>query len=154
MTSLRTRIQNIRSTDPGRLTRELHRFARFGIVGATGFLVDFGILNLLLFVAGFAPWLANTCSFSIAVSHTFTWNRIWTFPESRRRPIVHQLVQFFVVNLVGLGINQAVFLGSNAVLWQKVAIDATAWNLAKATASGVALFWNFGANRVWTWRGL
>jgi putative flippase GtrA len=28
------------------------------------------------------------------------------------------------------------------------------YNLAKAFAIGVVLFWNFGINRIWTYRGI
>ena len=49
-------------------------------------------------------------SFSAAVASNFTWNRLWTYPESRHMPIGPQLGQFFVVNLVGLGINPVLFL--------------------------------------------
>lgn len=137
-----------------RSRRELGRFARFAIVGASGFLVDFAVLNLLLFWAHLPPWLANTGAFTLAVMHTFTWNRIWTFPESRCRPVATQLAQFFLVSLVGYAINQGVFLGSHALIWRHLAVMAAGWNLAKMTASGVVMFWNFGANRLWTWRGL
>ncbi len=138
----------------GRWRREMSRFARFGIVGLSGFIVDFVVLNVLMWRFGFSPALANTCSFTLAVSNTFFWNRMWTFPESRQRPIATQITQFFVVNLVGLAINQATFLGSNALVWRHLFGAIWAYNFAKMTASGVALFWNFGANRLWTWRGL
>ena len=134
--------------------RELKRFAKFGIVGASGFVVDFSVLNTLIFLVGLPAWLANTFSFTAAVANTFVWNRLWTFPESRERPLGTQLLQFFLVNLVGYGINQLAFLGSHALIWQHLFGAALEWNLAKATASGIALFWNFGANRLWTWRGL
>ena len=72
-------------SDPGK--REIKRFLKFAVVGAWGFIVDFTILNLLMFGAHFPAWLANTCSFTIAVLNTFILNRLWTFPESRQRPI-------------------------------------------------------------------
>ncbi|MEJ5197970.1 MAG: GtrA family protein [Anaerolineae bacterium] len=134
--------------------REVGRFLRFATVGTWGFTVDFSVLNFLIFVVHWPAWLANTCSFTIAVLNTFTLNRIWTVPESRQRPINTQLAQFFLVNLGGYAINELVFLGSHAFVWQHLFTATLAWNLAKATASGVALFWNFGANRLWTWRGL
>lgn len=134
--------------------REIGRFLRFAVVGTWGFAVDFSVLNFLIFVVHLPAWLANTCSFTIAVLNTFALNRIWTVPESRQRPLNTQLAQFFLVNLVGYAINELVFLGSHALVWQYLFTAALAWNLAKATASGVALFWNFGANRLWTWRGL
>lgn len=151
MTFLTAHAHGLRN---GQGRRELGRFLRFALVGSWGFIVDFSVLNILIFGAHFPPWLANTCSFAIAVLNTFTFNRLWTFPESRQRPIRRQLPQFFLVNLVGYGINELVFLGSHALVWQHLAAAALAWNLAKATASGIALFWNFGANRLWTWRGL
>lgn len=151
MTSLAVRL--------GRITgrqgkRELRRFLRYAVVGAWGFIVDFTILNLLLFGAHFPAWLANTCSFTVAVLNTFTLNRLWTFPESRQRSVRSQFTQFLMVNLLGYAINELVFLGSNEFLWRHLLSVGLAWNLSKATASGVALFWNFGANRLWTWRGL
>ena len=99
-----------------------------------------------------AKWLANTFSFSAAVLSNFTWNRLWTFPESRSRAIAPQLGQFLLVNLVGYGINQAIFLS----LDHYVFADWGAWgyNLSKAIAIGVVLFWNFGINRIWTYKGI
>jgi putative flippase GtrA len=137
-----------------RRERELKRFGKFALVGVSGFIVDFAILNFLLFRTHMAPGLANACSFTVAVSNTFVWNRLWTFPESRQRPLGIQILQFFLVNLVGLGINTLTFLGSYALLWRHLAHTTLGYNLAKMTASCVALFWNFGANRLWTWRGL
>ncbi len=138
----------------GRGRRELERFLKFSVVGTWGFIVDFSVLNFLIFVARFPPWLANTCSFTVAVLNTFTFNRLWTVPESRQRLVSRQLAQFFAVSLVGYAINEFVFLSSHALVWQHLVPMAFAWNLAKATASGVGLFWNFSANRLWTWRGL
>ncbi len=134
--------------------RELRRLGKFAVVGLTGFAIDFAVLNLLMFRFGLPAWAANTCSFTAAVSNTFVWNRLWTFPESRLRPLTTQLAQFFLVNLIGLGINLLTFLGSHMLIWSHFFASGWGYNLAKATASGVALFWNFGANRAWTWRGL
>ena len=40
----------------------------------------------------------------------FTWNRLWTYPETRGEPIAPQFGQFLLVNVVGYAINQAIFL--------------------------------------------
>jgi len=130
--------------------KEFVRFVKFATVGAFGAVVDFGILNLLILAFGWAKWAANTVSFSCAVLSNFTWNRLWTFPESREFPLSSQMTQFTIVNVIGLGINQVVFLGLASVFSSYI---ATPWdyNLAKAVAIGVVLFWNFGINRVWTY---
>jgi putative flippase GtrA len=132
--------------------RELTRFIKFGIVGTIGAMVDFGVLNLGIQVFGLEKWLANTFSFSAAVLSNFTWNRLWTFPESRDRAIGTQLVQFLIVNVVGYAINQAIFLSLDYYLFSSW--GTLGYNLAKAIAIGVVLFWNFGANRVWTYKGI
>jgi putative flippase GtrA len=133
--------------------KEFMRFVKFAIVGAIGAAVDFGVLNLM-HKAFFWPLLwANTLSVSVAILSNFTWNRLWTFPESRSRRKREQLPQFALINFIGLGINNLIVVGLAAVFSPFIA-DPWHYNLAKAIAIGVVLFWNFGANRIWTYRGL
>ena len=131
---------------------EMVRFAKFSIVGAFGAVVDFSILNLGIQVFGLAKWLANTFSFSAAVLSNFTWNRLWTFPESRERPLIPQLGQFFAVNAMGYLINQAIFLSLDHFAFSPW--GTLGYNISKAIAIGVVLFWNFGINRIWTYKGI
>jgi len=133
--------------------KELKRFLKFAIVGTSGAVVDFGVLNLLHLAFGFSKFWANTCSFTLAVFNNFTWNRLWTFPESRERPLKSQLGQFALVNVAGLAINQVVFLGLDKYLFTPW-FGRLGYNLAKAVAIIVVLFWNFGINRIWTYRGI
>jgi putative flippase GtrA len=105
--------------------------------------------------------LANTCSFVAAVMQNFALNRIWTFPESRERNASGQLAQFAMVSLVGYGLNQLVFLSLHH-MWDFYWVahlgpelgHFVSYNVAKLFAIGVVLFWNFTANRLWTYRGL
>jgi putative flippase GtrA len=128
---------------------EVIRFGKFSVVGTIGAVVDFTLLNLGIQLLGLPLWLANTFSFFAAVLSNFFWNRYWTYPETRNDRIAPQLGQFLLVNVAGYLINQAIFLS----LSHYVFTDWGAWgyNLAKAIAIGVVLFWNFGVNRVWTY---
>jgi len=74
---------------------EVERFVKFGLVGISGTCIDMGVLNLLILVFGWPKFWANTCSFTLAALSNFTWNRLWSFPESRQRPVISQLGQFF-----------------------------------------------------------
>lgn len=150
--------------------KELERFIKFSIVGIIGAVVDFTVLNIMkrifeainLGVGWNVPMephqiqlaVANTISFSVAVLSNFTWNRLWTFPESRDRPIGGQLAQFTVVNVLGLIINTVLLLVLDQYVFQHFFSDRLSYNLAKACAIGVVLFWNFGMNRIWTYRGI
>ena len=145
--------------------KEIIRFLKFSVVGTIGAMVDFGTLYLLHAVMHVPIVPANTCSFSAAVLSNFTWNRYWTYPDSRSKPIRAQLLQFFIVNVVGWGINTGmlvllddpfVSLISTVGRNQPALADPTivyklGYNLAKAVATGVVLFWNFFVNRMWTY---
>jgi putative flippase GtrA len=97
---------------------------------------------------------ANCISFSAAVLSNFTWNRLWTFPESRERPIGGQLTQFAIINVLGLAINTAILVLLDRYVFQLFVGERLSYNLAKAFAIGVVLFWNFGMNRIFTYRGI
>lgn len=133
--------------------KELIRFLKFATVGAIGMVVDLTLLNLLVKAVGLPLLLANAISFTAAVISNFTWNRLWTFPESRQRPLASQLGKFALVNIIGLAINEV-------VLWvayqgtQLFLPDPLDYNAAKILAIGVVLFWNYGVNRIWTYKGI
>lgn len=145
-------IQNLNSLYQSH-PKEFNRFMKFAMVGALGAIIDFGLLNLMRGVFGWSLLWANTLSVSVAIASNFTWNRLWTYPESRSRKKRVQLPQFAVVNLMGLLINNVIVLGLDAVLVPHVG-EPLSYNIAKAVAIGVVLFWNFGINRLWTYRGL
>lgn len=133
--------------------RELRRFTKFALVGTLGTVVDFSTLNILHLVFGLSLVLSNTLSFSVAVVNNFTWNRLWTFPESRECGLGEQLLKFGLVNVIGLGINQLVFLNLNHYVFEPW-VGRFGYNLAKAVAIIVVLFWNFGVNRIWTYKNI
>jgi len=133
--------------------KEMWRFIKFAIVGASGTVVDFSVLNLVHLAFGAGLFLSNTISFSVAVMNNFIWNRLWTFPESQQRPFGKQLLQFVAVNVVGLVINQSVFLSLNHYVFEPW-LGELGYNVAKACAIIVVLFWNFGINRIWTYKGI
>lgn len=120
--------------------------------------MDFGVFNLLVSLAGVAPLLASVASFCCAVVSNYTFNRLWTFPESRRKRKRIQLPQYTVVSVVGLAIRTPIFsvassaylaaLGGRGLLG--LSADTIAHNLALATAIGAVMLWNFFANRYWT----
>ncbi len=133
--------------------REVICFLKFATVGGIGTVVDFSTLNLMHLAFGLPLVTANTISFCLAVISNFTWNRLWTFPESRQRSLWRQLGQFAAVNVVGLVINQAVFLSLNHYVFEP-RLGELGYNVAKAIAIVIVLFWNFGINRIWTYKGI
>jgi len=141
--------------------KEFSRFIRFAIVGTIGAIIDLGIFNFLIQVFHLQALVAQAFSFTAAVISNFTWNRLWTYPDSRNKPITRQLTQFFVVSLIGLGIRTLIFgkiedlmvsLAKN-VLPSNFFITPTTvgHNLSLAVVIILILFWNFFVNRFWTY---
>jgi putative flippase GtrA len=144
-------------------TKERTRFIKFALVGTLGSLIDFGVMNLLSHWASLPLVLAGTISFICAVMNNFTWNRIWTYPESRSRPLLGQLGMFFVVNLAGVAIRIPILhffepplltFVQNVFHTTHLTAEFYAKNLTLALAIGIVMLWNFFINRYWTYNDI
>ena len=139
---------------------ERTRFLKFMAVGAFGALIDFGIANLLSHFFDMPLVFAGTISFACAIVSNFIWNRYWTYPESRSRPLPNQLGMFFAVNVAGVAIRIPIlhfvepplstFFGSST-LTGVISADFMARNVTLALAVGIVMLWNFFVNRYWTY---
>lgn len=142
--------------------RERTRFARFAVVGVIGAVVDFGVLNLLIHFLQTPLVLAGTISFFAAILNNFTWNRFWTYPDSRSKRLPAQLVQFSLVSVIGIAIRipilallkpviEAFLLQIAPSVLNALTAARLADNLTLAVAVIIVMFWNFFANRYWTY---
>lgn len=81
---------------------------RFGGVGSVGFVVDGGLLWVLL-LAGIDPYLARLISFPIAVLVTWLLNRTWTFENADQSKPAAQFGRYLSVQLVGAISNYLIY---------------------------------------------
>jgi putative flippase GtrA len=143
--------------------KERNRFLKFAMVGAFGAVIDFGVMNLLTHFTDISLVYAGTISFICAVISNFIWNRYWTYPESRSRPLVSQLAMFFLVNVAGVAIRIPIlhfaeppllhFFESLLHISYNTA-EFYAKNLTLAIAVGIVMLWNFFVNRYWTYNDI
>jgi putative flippase GtrA len=140
--------------------KELERFLKFMVVGAIGAVVDFGTFNILNELVKMPPEVSGTISFVTAICSNFAWNRFWTYPDSRSKPIRHQFVQFFIVNALGIVIRLPIIaltrrpfghLVRRLMALETETARALGNNLALALAVVIVMFWNFFVNRFWTY---
>jgi putative flippase GtrA len=141
--------------------KERTRFLRFLAVGIIGAVVDFGIANLLVRIFHAPYVLSGAISFICAILSNFFWNRVWTYPDSRTKALIHQLVQFSVVSVIGLGIRVPIlrFLEPEITKlsyrlpdsYLFLPADMIGQNVTLAIAVLIVLFWNFFVNRYWTY---
>jgi putative flippase GtrA len=83
-------------------------FLRFVAVGATGFVIDAGILHGLADFWGVNPFIAQAIAFPIAVAATWLLNRVWTFGASDQPP-VRQAAVYFGVQCAGFLTNYVIY---------------------------------------------
>ena len=123
--------------------RNWQQLGKFCVVGAVGYLINLAVYDALLH-AGLHYLVAATCSFLVAVTSNYTWNRLWTFREHRGHVGV-QGMRFLVVSLVALAANLL-------VLHVLIAYG----NLGKLPAQAAAIVLvtplNFVGNKLWSFR--
>jgi putative flippase GtrA len=117
------------------------QLAKFGAVGATGYVVNLAVYTALLRGAGWHYAYAATVSFLVAVTNNYLWNRLWTFRDQRGH-VAHQGARFFVVALVAYGANLAILAALIAFGLNKV--------LAQAIAIVLVTPLNFIGNKLWS----
>lgn len=160
----------------GEKSKEVERFLKFAVVGVIGAVVDFGTLFILQATvlpptSTFYVVAATTLAFVAAIISNFTWNRFWTYPDSRSRSVRRQLAQFTFISVVGwlgrtvwitasylwLGaLLMPILLPEIRLLRPDYVPSATAEAKLGTIAAQVigvviVMFWNFFANRYWTY---
>jgi putative flippase GtrA len=116
---------------------------KFSLVGASGYVVNLSVFSALVLGADLDHRVAAVCSFVVAVTNNYMWNRLWTFRTSRGR-VAMQGMRFFTVAVLALVANLIalevlVALGLGKVLSQAIAI---------ALVTPI----NFVGNKLWTFR--
>jgi putative flippase GtrA len=133
-------------TRAGQALRRSHNWvqlAKFGAVGASGYAINLAVYTALLRGAGFHYATAATCSFLVAVTNNYIWNRLWTF-HAQRGHVGWQGLRFLVVALVAYAANLALLAGFIALGLDKV--------LSQAIAVVLVTPLNFIGNKLWSFR--
>jgi dolichol-phosphate mannosyltransferase len=115
---------------------------RFGVVGASGYVVNLTSFALLTQALSVHHVVAAIGAFCIAVTNNFLWNRHWTF-QAAEGHAGFQAARFLTVSIAALGINIVVL---------QLLIDAASVSEipAQAIAVAVAMPFNFIGNKLWT----
>lgn len=118
------------------------KFLKFCAVGFSGMVVDFGATWLCKEKFGWNKYLSNSIGFILAATNNYIWNRLWTF-QSTNTNIPVEYGKFFLISIIGLGINNLVVY----LLHSKLKLN---FYLAKIFAIGVVTVWNFVMNYLFT----
>lgn len=124
------------------------QFGKFALVGFLNTVIDFGILNALIattgIVAGVGIAVLNVIAFSVALTNSFFWNRLWVFEDRQDRGNVGEFFQFMIVSMVAVAINTAIVYITSTVITAPFGLDQITWiNLGKIIATVFSMVWNF-----------
>ena len=124
----------------------VRRFGKFGIVGASGVIVNTAILWLLTHGLTLHYLVASPIAIEIALCTNYVLNNNWTFLD-RRAGFVNRggLARYHAVSFGGMLINVAIL--HTLVSWLGMPVI-----VANLLGIGVATLWNFSLSVTWTWR--
>lgn len=158
----------------------IRQFIKFCIVGASSTIIDLGLHFVLMFVVTVhgellrdivGRWgeihimgnnapspddVKNTAfgifkviTVGLAILNSFYWNRKWTFEITEKIDRHNQLVKFTVVALIGMVLNVVI-----ATVFHRIipGHEKQSWAVANLIATVIVVFWNFFAQRLWTFR--
>lgn len=147
------------SSSTGRWPALATQLARFGAVGAVGFLVDIGVFNLLRATVlsptevHTGPLIAKVISTVLAIMVNWMGNRYWTFGDRRSSSTAREGVEFFVASLIGMVIGLACLwfthyvLGYTSVLADNISSNVIGLALGTAFRFGAYKLWVFAPHR-------
>jgi putative flippase GtrA len=121
--------------------RNWQQLGKFCVVGAVGYLINLAVYDALLH-KGLHYLVAATCSFLVAVTSNYTWNRLWTF-RGQRGHVAYQGFRFLVVSTIALAANLVIL---------HLLVDS--FDVGKVLAQAIAIVlvtpWNFVGNKLWS----
>jgi putative flippase GtrA len=120
------------------------QLVRFGLVGATGYVINLAVYSTLVAAVGVHYVPAAVLAFCVAVTNNFVANRHWTFKATDGRA-TFQAPRFLTVSLIALGFNLI-------VLELLVGVVGVHKIPAQAVAVLAATPLNFIGNKLWSFR--
>lgn len=135
------------------------QFARFGVVGGIGFVIDFAIFNVLIatFLSAGSlhegPLIAKVISTTVAIVFNWLGNRHWTFRAHRGRQLMREGVEFGIVSVGGMLIGLACLwvshygFGFTSVLADNIASNVVGLGLGTIFRFTFYRLWVFAPHR-------
>ncbi len=132
-----------------RFQQLIHEAAKFGVVGVIGLLVTNAVYALTHVKFGLGVVTSTTIATVIATAVTFVGNRYWSFQHRERTGVARESVTFFVLNGIGLLIQDAVVAFNAYILGYQH--NRTAGFIALNCGIALATLFRFWSYRKFVW---
>jgi len=139
-----------------RIFKVFRQIVRFGEIGVLNTFIDFGILNLLIWVTGITSGMAiaplNAASFICATTNSYFWNRTWTF-KKKESVTGKEFTQFLIIAGIGIIINTCIVAIGTSLISPLFGISPAGWtNVMKILATFISMVWNFLGYKLWVFK--
>jgi len=136
-----------------RTIKAIYQFIKFIEVGILSTAIDFGILNLLIWITGITGGLIiaplNATPFLVSSTNSYFLNKSWTF-QSKESAWGKKFPKFLIISGIGLGINTGIVVLGTSLISPLLGLSSGAWvNLMKVLATSVSMTWNFLGYKFW-----
>lgn len=121
--------------------RFLEQIIKFGFVGGSAFLIDYGILFVLTEFFGIHYLVSSTISFALSVMYNYILSIKWVFDVKGGRSKGQEFLVFLVLSIIGLGINQI-------IMWVTVEKLHIYYMISKIGATVVVMIYNFATRKL------
>jgi len=122
----------------------VHEVAKFGVVGAVGFVVQLGVQNALHSGAGIGALTSVVIAYIIATVVTFVGNRYWAFRHRKGKGLRHESLTFIGLNVVGIVIQVGIV---DLAYYEMGFKDGISYNIASVIGIGLGTLFRLFAYR-------
>lgn len=134
-----------------RLEQVVHELAKFGTVGAFGFLVNVAVFNLCIHALDLATVRSGVIATAAAICTNYVGNRYWTYRDADKNRVRRELTLFMLFSGIGLVIENGVLaLSHYGFGFTSPLADNIAKNVIGLGIGTVFRFWSY---RNWVFRG-
>lgn len=126
----------------------------YGLVGVVSTAIDMGLLKFLT-VVSWPYWLALAGGFGGGTVNGYFMNSRWTFRYKTEGQEGVKFTQFTIVSLIGLGLTELIGNSYISTINHSLSLagkEIGPQMVGKLIAVVVVFFWNYGANKFWTFR--
>ena len=113
---------------------------KFGIVGGTSFIIDYGIFTILSQLLHVHYLISSILSFSISVIYNYILSIKWVFDVNKKQGI-KEFITFIILSVIGLIIN-------SIILYISVDLMHIHEMISKIIATALVMVYNFITRKI------